>query len=179
MPQTKFDYEYLRDNKLPGWQAAWNNLLEGRFIVDNNELIEDANAPIFRLGFTVSEVEEAVGHSGYTEREDAWYRDQPARYILQNGKYTQAADWPTKQLAAAKAEVQTANKTACTQIILSRYPLTIQQSASLGVYPAAVRDTMADFIGRCIAEENRVFDLAEAAVSIEQLAVIIPQWPEV
>jgi len=179
MPQTKFDYEYLRNNKLPGWQAAWNNLLEGRFAVIDGKLEEDNNAPIFRLGFTVAEVEEAIGHSGYTQRELEWYQGQPDRYALEKGLYVEDADWPTKQLATARSEVQTANKTACTQIILSRYPLTVQQSASLGVYPAVVRDTMANFIGRCIAEENRVFDLAEAAVSIEQLAAIIPQWPEV
>jgi hypothetical protein len=178
MLNSRYDYEYVREQGRDDWRQQWHNLLEGRFIVDNNELIEDANAPIFRLGFTVSEVEAAVGHSGYTEREDAWYRDQPARYILQNGKYTQAADWPAKRLAAARAEMQQANKTACTNHILARYPLTVQQSASLGVYPVAVRDTITDFVGRCIAEENRLFDLAEAAATEEQLSAITPVWPE-
>jgi hypothetical protein len=175
---TKFDYIYLKDNNQNDWQAKWYSLLNGRFVVENNELIEDSNAHIFRLGFTVAEVADAIGFTGYTQREKEWYTSFPDRYQLQNGKYTQAADWPVKRLASVKAELQQANKTACTNHILARYPLTMQQSASLGVYPADVRDTITDFVGRCIAEENRLFDLAEAAATDEQLSAITPVWPE-
>ena len=101
MPQTKFDYEYLRDNKLPSWQAAWNNLLEGRFAVIDGKLVEDNNAPIFRLGFTVAEVQDATGYDGYTERELQWYQNQPDRYELVGGQYVEMADYPAKRLAAA------------------------------------------------------------------------------
>jgi hypothetical protein len=176
---TKFDYEYIKDNNQNGWQSQWHNLLEGRFVVNNNELVEDSNAHIFRLGFTVAEVADAIGFTGYTQRELEWYQGQPDRYALEKGLYVEDADWPTKQLATARSEVQTANKTACTNCILGKYPSTIQQSAALGVYPVAIKDDMVDFIGRCIAEENRVFDLAEAATSIEQLTAITPSWPEV
>jgi hypothetical protein len=176
---TRFDYEYIRDNNATGWQEKWGALLSGRFVVQGNVLIEDSNAEIFRLGFSVAEVEAAVSHSGYTERELQWYTSQPDRYELIDGQYVEAADYPAKRLAAEKSAVQQANKAACTAHILGRYPMPIQQSAALGVYPVDVRDTMVEFIAACIAEENRVFDLVEAATSIPQLAAISgPTWPE-
>lgn len=176
---TRFDYEYIRENGTIGWREAWSGLLNGRLVVDGEKLIEDQNAQIFRLGFTVAEVEQAINHTGYTERELQWYTSQPDRYELIDGQYVEAADYPAKRLAAEKSAVQQANKAACTAHILGRYPMPIQQSAALGVYPVDVRDTMVEFIAACIAEENRVFDLVEAATSISQLATIsVPTWPE-
>jgi hypothetical protein len=90
---NKFDYEYLRQNNSPVWQHHWLNLLEGRFIISNNELVEDPNAQLFRIGLTVVEVEAAVGHSGYTARQLDWYRSQPERFQLVDGQYVQFAGW--------------------------------------------------------------------------------------
>jgi hypothetical protein len=178
MLNTRFDYEYARKNDMPNWKDSWLALLE-RWVVEGNELVEDQSAPIFRLGFTVAEVAEAVGFSGYTPRQLEWYQGQPDRYQLDNGQYVEAADYPAKRLASAKEEMQQANKAACTARILGRYPAPIQQSAALGVYPVDVRDTMVEFIAACIAEENRLFDLIEAATALNQLAAISPPtWPE-
>ena len=98
---TRFDYEYIRENNVPGWQDKWAALLSGRFVVQDNELIEDANAEIFRLGFTVAEVQDATGYDGYTQRELQWYQNQPDRYELVGGQYVEMADYPAKRLAAA------------------------------------------------------------------------------
>lgn len=89
---TKYDYLYIRDNNVPGWRQKWENLLN-RFVVGNNELVEDKNAEIFRLGFTVAEVEKMVGHSGYTQQELEWYSSQPDRYDLIDGKYVDIDGW--------------------------------------------------------------------------------------
>lgn len=90
---TRFDYEYIRDTNQEGWQQEWLNLLEGRFCVQDNELVEDANAPIFRLGFTVAEVEESIAFRGLTKRETDWYTSQPDRYTLVKGKYVEVEGW--------------------------------------------------------------------------------------
>jgi hypothetical protein len=90
---TRFDYEHIRKNECPGWQQHWLNLLEGRFVVDNNELIDDPHARLYRLGFTVAEVEAATGHTGYTRRELEWYQAQPERYRLEGDGYAQVDGW--------------------------------------------------------------------------------------
>lgn len=105
---TRFDYEHIRSHDIPGWQAQWYNLLDGRFVVENNELVEDRNAPIFRLGLAVAEVAAAIGHVGYTRREIEWYGGQPERYTLFDGQYVQVAGWSevhaARQLATAVEE---------------------------------------------------------------------------
>lgn len=100
---TKYDYEYLRDNNVTGWQDVWRQLLEGRFIVEMYQLKEDQNSKLFRLGFTVAEVESAVGHSGYTQRELEWYQSQPDRYALVDGLYVEDAGWLDSKIAADEA----------------------------------------------------------------------------
>ena len=77
---TRFDYEYIRDTQQAGWQDEWRLLLEGRFIISGDDLIEDSNAPIFNLGFTVEEVSEAIGFSGPTNREIEFKISQPDRF---------------------------------------------------------------------------------------------------
>ena len=87
---------------------------------------------------------------------------------------------PIKDLYIEKSAKQTANKAACTAFILQHYPEPIQRSAALGVYPSEISAAMTDHIVDIIAEENRVFDLLEAATTIEELnAVENPTWPEV
>ena len=92
MLNTKFDYEYIRDNVIDGWESQWLNLLEGRFIVVGDELVEDANAPIFRLGLTVEEVSQPIGFSGLTQRETAWCEAQPDRYQYIEGEFVKEPD---------------------------------------------------------------------------------------
>lgn len=100
MLSSRFDYEYARQHNLPGWKDAWLGLLE-RWTVEDNDLVEDKNASIFRLGFTVLEVVEAIQFAGYTPRQIEWYQGQPDRYKLVGGQYVEMADYPAKRLAAA------------------------------------------------------------------------------
>ena len=104
---TKFDYETVRENSIYGWEQHWINLLEGRFAVIDNHLVEDKNSKIFQLGFTVEDVESATGHTGSTEREFEWYTtENPGRYELVDGKYQEVSGWAeeyaSKHLAEAK-----------------------------------------------------------------------------
>jgi len=71
------------------------------------------------------------------------------------------------------------NRGKCNAHILTNYPLEVQSSASLGVYPAEFVTTMAQFIADCIAEENRVFDLIDSTTTVSELkAVETPTYPE-
>ena len=92
---TRFDYEYIREQNDPAWKTLWYNLLDGRFVVENNTLVEDPNAPLFRYGFTVDEVALAISHTGYTRRELEWYQSQPDRYTAVDGVYAEVAGWDT------------------------------------------------------------------------------------
>jgi len=81
-------------------------------------------------------------------------------------------------LITGKEERQDTNRTACTAAILTVYPEPIQRSASLGVYPGDYITTMTSFIAACIAEENRVFNLLEAATTVAEIdAIELPTWP--
>jgi len=96
---TSADYEHIRAAHLTGWQEKWRGLLEGRFVVEGNDLIEDSNAPLFRLGFTVQGVEEAIGFSGYTTRESEWYSSSPDRFELIDGQWQQKEGWAEQHAA--------------------------------------------------------------------------------
>lgn len=96
---TKFDFEYIKTNNVSGWEEQWYRLIDGRWIVENNELVEDKKAFIFILGMSVAEVSLAIGHSGYTKRELEWYQSQSDRFTLINGKYVQNSGWDQEYLA--------------------------------------------------------------------------------
>lgn len=104
MLNTKFDYDYIRDNSVDDWELTWRNLLEGRFVIAGNDLVEDSNAPIFRLGFTVEEVADAIEFSGYTTRETEWYQSQPNRYRLVDGTWKEIDGWKEEYTASKVAE---------------------------------------------------------------------------
>lgn len=104
---NRFDYEFIRDNNETGWQIQWRNLLEGRFIVQDNELIEDPNAQIFNIGFTVDEVSNAIAFSGYTNRESEWFESQPDRYVKADGIWSEIDGW----LAARQEKLYVENET--------------------------------------------------------------------
>lgn len=102
---TRHDYDYIRLSEVSGWKDAWLNLLEGRYCVQDNELIEDVNAPIFRLGFTVAEVEQVIAFKGFTNRETEWYTSQPDRYTLVKGKYVEVEGWKAAYKQAQRKAV--------------------------------------------------------------------------
>lgn len=101
---TKHDYEYIRATAASGWRDAWRHLLEGRFCTCGDELLEDPNAPIHRLGFTVAEVEAAIGFAGLTDREVEWRRSQPDRYRLEGEEWVEVEGWRQARDRAALAE---------------------------------------------------------------------------
>jgi len=89
---TKEHFYELRE-KDPAWRQHWENLLDDRFVVINNELVVNLDADIFRMGFTVEEVSRAIGKTGYTDREKNWYQSQPDRFNLIDGKYVEDPAW--------------------------------------------------------------------------------------
>ena len=93
MCSTKADYDFIKYQQIEGWQTKWRQLIEGRFIVDGDDLVEDSNAPIFRLGFTVEEVSETIGFSGLTTREIEWRESQPDRWALVDGEWAEVDGW--------------------------------------------------------------------------------------
>lgn len=127
---TKYDYEYIRENDVSGWEDQWRQLLDGRFIVEAYQLKEDQNSKLIRLGFTVKEVEDAIGHTGYTAREIDWYQSQPDRYTIVDGKFVETSGWLDAKLAAdvALAEAEAAFEQRVLEIIAA------QDSAGLKQY---------------------------------------------
>jgi len=101
---TRHDYEYVRENDITGWREQWRQLLEGRFAVLGGDLVEDVNAPIFRLGFTVAEVSGAIGFAGCTQREFEWFESHPGRYQLTNDAWTEVDGWREVEAAQAKLD---------------------------------------------------------------------------
>lgn len=99
----------------------------------------------------------------------------------QGWEFTATSDAPDR-LIAYRTKVQNANKAACTAHIYASYPIEIQASVANSVYVSATSDayeqTMVDFIANSIAEENRVFDLLELALTVAQIDLVEqPTWP--
>lgn len=105
---TKKDFEYIRSQNLVGWQDSWMILLEGRFAIHEDDLVEDQNAPLHRLGMSVADVSKAIGFTGLTSREIKWREDQPDRWALIDGQWQEIEGWSlarsSKRLAEAKAK---------------------------------------------------------------------------
>lgn len=90
MINTKFDYDYLKEHLPEEFNVEARKLLEGRFAVINDELVEDANAPLFRLGMTVAQVEVDCGWTGITQREIEWMQSQPDRF---DAEFNEISGW--------------------------------------------------------------------------------------
>lgn len=105
---TKADYDFIRAENIDGWAVSWRQLLEGRFVIDGDALVDDPQAPIFKLGFTVAEVETAIGFAGITDRELAWRESQPDRWQLVGEEWHEIDGWAETRAAAALAEAITA-----------------------------------------------------------------------
>lgn len=101
---TRHDYEYIRDHNIAGWQDQWRQLLEGRFSVIDGDLSEDANAPLFRLGFTVADIEAEIGITGYTIREAEWFDAHPSRYQFIDGVWSEIDGWRSAEAAQEKLD---------------------------------------------------------------------------
>lgn len=101
---TRPDYEFIKSAEIDGWENLWRQLLEGRFIIKNDELVEDTNAKIFRLGFTVEDVKQAIGFSGLTDRETEWRAFQPDRWQLVNEEWREIEGWAATRLAKKQAD---------------------------------------------------------------------------
>ncbi|MEN6630530.1 MAG: DUF4376 domain-containing protein [Sulfuricella sp.] len=82
----------------------WRQLLEGRHAVIDGDLIEDPHCRLFALGFTVAEVEQAVGYAGYTSRQVDWYSSHPDRYQLVDEVWQEIEGWRAAQDAAELAQ---------------------------------------------------------------------------
>jgi hypothetical protein len=98
---TRADYDYIRASQIDGWQEHWRQLLEGRHAVIDGDLVEDPHCRLFALGFTVAEVEQAVGPAGYTSRQVEWYSSHPDRYELVDEVWREIEGWRERANAAA------------------------------------------------------------------------------
>ena len=95
-------------------------------------------------------------------------------------KEAQETEYLNQLIIDNRLRIQTENREACKALILSKYPIEIQASMNAGVYSAAAFESYQAFLAACITEENRVFDLLNAATTIEGLNTIeTPTWPEV
>lgn len=101
---TRADYEFIRVENIPGWQSKWNELLEGRFVINADSLVEDTNAKIFKLGFTVDEIVGATGLTGLTKRETEWRESQPDRWQMVAGEWEEIEGWAATKAATKVAK---------------------------------------------------------------------------
>lgn len=108
---TKADYDFIRAENIDGWEIRWRQLLDGRFVIDGDDLVEDPQAPIFRLGFTVAEIEVAIDFTGLTEREVEWRESQSDRWQLVAGEWVEIEGWAAARGAAQMAEAVAAKIT--------------------------------------------------------------------
>lgn len=70
-------------------------------------------------------------------------------------------------------------KSFCEEYILKAYPLTIQSSVNMGLYPEAFSTSARNFIGDCIVIENNTYDLLDDSTTEEQVETILSEivWP--
>lgn len=93
-------------------------------------------------------------------------------------KAAKEAKYLSALLTSERERIQKAHKASCQQVIYEEYPAPIQSSASLDVYPSAVKEAMVERIALIIAEENRVYDLLDKATTLNELYdVEEPVWP--
>ena len=102
--ETRYDYEYIRDNRLAGWEDCWLQLLEGRWIVTPHRLFEDPEAKIYRLGFTVPEVKDAIGHTGLTQTESDFLADHSDWYTEIDGRLVENSGYEEYLAALEQGE---------------------------------------------------------------------------
>lgn len=82
-------------------------------------------------------------------------------------------------LSEYKATTQSAIKKECKNFINATYAPETQRSAALHVYPFDVEMTISEFVSKCVAEEDRCWDLVEAATDLAGVDAVTPIWPGV
>lgn len=117
-----------------------------------------------------------LANPGYLE----WEPFDNDNYVVVGGniKVRPKSEISDRKLIKKKRNLQFLFKTKCREHIIRHYPIEIQSSMSLGIYPDSETIAMKNFIANCIEEENRVFDEIELATNDEQLDRITPIFPE-
>jgi hypothetical protein len=100
-------------------------------------------------------------------------------YVVVSGKFMTRpeSDIIERRIHREALRKQALVKRMCQDHILKNYPVPIQLSMSIGVYPQGEVEKMSDFIAGCIAEENRVYDELNNASSMESIELINPRFP--
>ncbi len=130
--ETRHDYEYIRDNCLAGWEDCWLQLLEGRWIVTPHRIFEDPEAKIYRLGFTVTEVEDAIGHTGLTRIESDFLADHRDWYTEIEGRLVENPGYEEYLAALEQGEALKEARAAKIAEINAAFALAEQQPVSVG-----------------------------------------------
>ena len=130
--ETRHDYEYIRDNRLDGWKDCWLQLLEGRWIVTPHRIFEDPEAKIYRLGFTVTEVEDAIGHTGLTRIESDFLADHRDWYAEIEGRLVENPGYEEYLAALEQGEALKEARAAKIAEIDAAFALAEQQPVTVG-----------------------------------------------
>ena len=107
--------------------------------------------------------------------------DNTIREMTQQEKDAEDYVAPTvpPTLPEAKVVRQNKIKDECKNYINAAYAPEIQRSAALHVYPFDVEMQISEFVSNCVAEEDRCYDLVEAATDIDGVDAVTPTWPAV
>ena len=81
---------------------------------------------------------------------------------------------------ACRSAKQNTNRNTCKYYIYSLYPQEVQFNGLNGTLGEGVNDSMVEHILAIRTEENRVYDLLDAATTVAEVASVEqPTWPEV
>lgn len=87
-------------------------------------------------------------------------------------------DYLAALLVSERESIQNKNRVSCSSYILSQYDEARQRNVALAGIPTAEGDAIIQHILNVRVEENRVFDLLDAATTLDALrAVPKPIWP--
>lgn len=162
--ETRHDYEYIRDNLLAGWEVTWLQLLEGRWIVTPHRIFEDPEAKIYRLGFTVAEVKDAIGHTGLTQTESDFLADHRDWYAEIEGRLVEDSGYEEYLAALKQGEALEKSRAEKIAEIDAAFALAEQQPVSVGghAYRGGFQSGLAiDAQRRAMLEYSEVNPLAE------------------
>ena len=132
--ETRHDYEYIRDNRLAGWEDCWLQLLEGRWVVTPHRIFEDPEAKIYRLGFTVTEVEDAIGHTGLTQTESDFLADHRDWYAEIEGRLVENSGYEEYLAALKQGEALKKSRAEKITEIDAAFQAAEQQPVTIGAY---------------------------------------------
>ena len=93
------------------------------------------------------------------------------RHYIKDGK-----EW-VFDLKAAKDAALSRIRRAASAVITAKYPSWYQSNVALGIYDAAVGDSMVASIAAVIVESNRCEDLIDVATTEEEINAVTPAWP--